>query len=139
MSEAITGEAVFRSPSCECGHKKNLHAGPDATGRCVKRSCGCGRYRQATPGRDDSGEWAGGGYRPAPVVTGYGPTADAIRAEVDADNAKDKLIASLCRQLTAVQDIADRLEAAVTAVRPGPDAPLAARIAAEIREILEDR
>lgn len=29
---------------CRCGHKKNLHAGTDATGRCVKRSCGCGRY-----------------------------------------------------------------------------------------------
>ena len=34
--------------------------------------------------------------------TGYGPTADAIRAEADADNAKDKLIADLREKLDEI-------------------------------------
>lgn len=42
--------------------------------------------------------WAGG-LTIGASVTGYGPAADAIRAEVDADDAKDKLIARLRKQL----------------------------------------
>lgn len=45
--------------------------------------------------------WAGG-LTIGESVTGYGPAADAIRAEVDADDAKDKLIASLREQVTAL-------------------------------------
>ncbi len=47
--EPLSGEALHHDPFCRCGHKKNLHAGADAAGRCVKRSCGCGRYEQAGP------------------------------------------------------------------------------------------
>ena len=50
MTAPMTGEALHRDPFCRCGHKKNLHAGAGATGRCVKRSCGCGRYE--LPGDD---------------------------------------------------------------------------------------
>lgn len=38
------GATVFHSPFCTCGHKQTLHAGADSDGRCVKRSCGCGRF-----------------------------------------------------------------------------------------------
>lgn len=43
-----TGERIFHDPVCKCGHKKGLHAGAAADGRCVKRSCGCGKYARGT-------------------------------------------------------------------------------------------
>lgn len=51
------------------------------------------------------------GYRgPTPSsVTGYGPNADAVRAEVDADNAKDREIRRLQVQLANTQGHRERL------------------------------
>jgi len=48
--DIATGEKIFHAPVCRCGHKKTLHAGHDATGRCANRSCGCGKFnaRQVT-------------------------------------------------------------------------------------------
>lgn len=35
MSEAV---------KCTCGHQQGVHAGEDSTGRCIHRSCGCGKF-----------------------------------------------------------------------------------------------
>lgn len=48
--EIRVGEKILHGPVCECGHKKGIHAGYDATGRCVRRSCWCPSY---APARDD--------------------------------------------------------------------------------------
>jgi hypothetical protein len=38
---------VFHDRHCRCGHKKGVHSGRDADGRCVLRRCGCGQFEDA--------------------------------------------------------------------------------------------
>lgn len=49
MTDITTGEQIYHDPFCKCGHKKGLHSGHNADGRCVNRSCGCGRYQPRQP------------------------------------------------------------------------------------------
>lgn len=61
--------------------------------------------------------------RLAPVVTGYGPTADAIRAEVDTDNAKDRLIAKLHSDVDSLRVNVERLRGLLNEARIAEPAP----------------
>jgi len=47
------GHALYHEQHCRCGHKKGVHAGRDATGRCVLRRCGCGMFEAATEARSE--------------------------------------------------------------------------------------
>jgi hypothetical protein len=42
-----TARKVFHGQHCRCGHRKDIHSGPDADGRCVLRRCGCGQFEDA--------------------------------------------------------------------------------------------
>lgn len=62
--------------------------------------------------------WAGG-LTIGESVTGYGPAADAIRAEVDADDAKDTEIKRLRAALRQAAMIADNRAASLKAANQG--------------------
>jgi len=61
VTDIAAGEQIYHDPFCRCGHKKGLHSGYEADGRCVNRSCGCGRYepsQPSAPASDAEEEWS---------------------------------------------------------------------------------
>jgi hypothetical protein len=72
--------------------------------------------------------------KPLRSATGYGPTADAIRAEVDADDAKDALIKSLRDGIT---QLATDVQASADATRPSKKSGIEDELAIALRKLLE--